>query len=335
MVRRKKYTAVEKVGQNRPQHVDRMGDVLFKGFQCLNSVCTNMIFVPVHDVFGEFDITCPSCGFRFGKEEDSKFFDYRLLDTRSKEVLKTGEFAVPHDAYIAEAQEYKYCLLCNAMKPAHLFDVHRSRRSKRQGECNLCKGFYNAIKNPTRLTEQHREAANKRRLYVEIGGSAKLDAKMVLQRFQSKCFKCGKDIADISEGNIDHTLPVVYLWPATTENSTLLCKKHNGEKSGKWPSEYYSDRELRKLALKTGIPLETLKEKPHYNPEALEWLRNGDNVDSLFVKFANYMEELIRLRNRILRATDFDLFSASGNISGAWIERANREHEAERRRRKR
>jgi hypothetical protein len=324
-VRRKKYTVVKKIGQFRPTHVAGMGDVLFKGFQCLNSSCTNMIFVPIDELFGDFEVTCSSCGFRFTKEGETKFFDYQLLDANSNDVIKAGEFSIPHQAYLAEAHDYKYCLLCNTLKAAQLFDVHRSRRSQRQGECNLCKGLYNTIKNPTRLTEQHREAAQKRRLYVEIGGPAKLDSKTVLQRFDSKCFKCGKPITDISEGNIDHTLPVFFLWPATTENSTLLCKLHNGQKSDKWPSEYYSETELRKLAVTTGIPLETLKNKPHYNPEALVWLAKSENVDWLLTRFAKYMDEVIRLRNRIFRTTGLDFFTLSQKISSVWVDKANKE----------
>lgn len=332
MPRRKSYTAVEKKGQYRPPHVEGMSDVLFKGFQCLSSACTNMIFVRADDLFGDFEVTCSTCGFKFLKDEETKFFDFQLKVNGA--VIREGGFVVPHDAYIAEAEEYKYCVLCNAMKPAHLFDVHSARRSKRQGECNLCKGYYNALKNPTRLTEQHREAAHKRRLYIEIGIGGKLDTKTVLERFGSKCFKCGALIRNITEGNIDHTLPAVYLWPATTENSTLLCKRHNGEKSDKWPSQYYSDKELRKLSVITGIPLETLESEPHFNPDALRWLATSDNVDNLLVKFAGYMDEVIRLRNRIQRAAGVDFFSVSTNISEAWVKKANDEYNAARSRRK-
>ncbi|MGH7620958.1 MAG: hypothetical protein ACREMU_01330 [Gemmatimonadaceae bacterium] len=45
MVRRKAYTKVEKRGQVRPEYVQGMGDVVFKGFQCLAPECHEFIFV--------------------------------------------------------------------------------------------------------------------------------------------------------------------------------------------------------------------------------------------------------------------------------------------------
>ena len=45
MPRRSKYSNVNKTNQIRAPHVKGMGDVAFKGFQCLNPYCTNFIFV--------------------------------------------------------------------------------------------------------------------------------------------------------------------------------------------------------------------------------------------------------------------------------------------------
>ncbi|MHB8817147.1 MAG: hypothetical protein ACYDAE_28315 [Steroidobacteraceae bacterium] len=46
--------------------------------------------------------------------------------------------------------------------------------------------------------------------------------------------------------------------------------------------------------------------------------------NALLAKYAAYMDEMIPVRNRILRATDFDMFAASETLSGTWIEEADR-----------
>ena len=95
---------------------------------------------------------------------ETQFYEYRLVDQRDNSITEEGTFTILHDYYIKEAQEYKYCIICNTIKSLHLFDRHSSRKSGRQGECRLCKAVYNSIKNKTRLTDQHREAAQKRRI---------------------------------------------------------------------------------------------------------------------------------------------------------------------------
>jgi hypothetical protein len=221
MPRREPYTKVVKRNQLRADHVRGMGDVVFKGFQCLNSECREFIFVRKDEIGVDFEITCPSCGMVLSSDGESRFYEYTLVDLRDGMTIEDGEFIVFHDEYIAEAQEYKYCIICNAIKPLDFFDRHRARKSGRQGECRLCKKMYNAIKNQTRLTDQHREAAQKRRLYLDLAGGGKINSQAVFKRFGYKCFKCGKDLRDVSdekERPLDHTLPVSYLWPLTTRN---------------------------------------------------------------------------------------------------------------------
>lgn len=303
MGRRKPYTRLKKTGQVRPKHVKGMGDVVFKGFQCLNSQCEDFVFVRKDEIQSDFEITCPSCGTALRSGEETAFFGYEMVNLSDNSTLETGQFTILHDDYVAEAQEYKYCILCNAMKPLVFFDHHRARKSGRQGECRLCKALYNSVKNQTRLTDQHREAAQKRRMYVDLSGAARINSRRVWEKFGYKCFKCGKDLAWLSEQEhpLDHTLPVQYLWPMTTENATLLCREHNTEKAGKWPSEYYSGQELRRLVVVTGIPLDVLESRPHFNPEAIQRLKNPEHVDHLLHKYARYMTEIIKLRNRVLR----------------------------------
>jgi hypothetical protein len=154
MPRRKTYSRLQKVGQDRPRHVK--GQVVYKSFQCLNGDCKEFIFVKKTDFAAERTFDCPSCGFTFDPADGStKFFDYAMVSTETNNVVEEGFFDLSHSRYIDEAQEYKYCLYCYTMKPLEMFDRHSVLRSGRQGECKMCKTKYNAIKNQTRITDQH------------------------------------------------------------------------------------------------------------------------------------------------------------------------------------
>jgi CRISPR/Cas system Type II protein with McrA/HNH and RuvC-like nuclease domain len=166
---------------------------------------------------------------------------------------------------------------------------------------------------------------------VDVSGAAgKIDSKEIFRRFEGKCFKCEKQLVDENGAPIagtyqlDHTLPAFYLWPLTTDNGTLLCSEHNNEKSGKWPAEYYNDQQLRKLQALTGLDYELLKGEPKINPAALDSLRDPDNVQALLAKYAAYMDEVVKLRNRILKHADFDFFAVvEGMIAKRWVEEAD------------
>jgi hypothetical protein len=328
MTRRQPYTKIIRDNFARPAHVRGMSDVPFKGFACLNPNCQEWVFVRKDEIAEEFEIPCPACGSLLQSGRSTELYDYQVKDLRSSSVLKRGKASILHDDYLEEALDFKYCVICSSMKSADLFDRHRSRkRSQRQGECRLCKRIYNALKNPTRLSDQHREAAQKRRLYIDLTGGQRLNVKTVLERFEYRCFKCGADLRNVAsqcDRPLDHTLPAQYLWPLTTENATLLCRKHNGQKSGKWPSQYYSKQEMKRLSVLTGVSYQLLSGKPHFNPEVLTALQNAQAVDEMLAKNAAYMEEIIHLRNRVLRAEGIDLFAAATAISPAWVTRANK-----------
>ncbi|MBA3442011.1 MAG: hypothetical protein H0T92_19300 [Pyrinomonadaceae bacterium] len=303
-----------------------MGDIVFKGFQCLNSSCAEFLFVRRDEIENDYVFTCPTCRMEMGSDYASKFYDYDLVDKRDGSVIESGEFTIPHSSYIAEAQDFKYCIICNTMKPLHLFDAHGSRESNRQGECRLCKGVYNSIKNQTRTSDQHRDASQLRRLRMDLAAGEKIDGQKVYERYDYKCFKCGKDLSAVTsakERPLDHTLPAYYLWPLTTANATLLCQGHNGGKSGKWPSAYYTHAELKRLSVMTGIDYEVLAGEPFYNPEALAILSEKSSVENLLVKYSAYIGELIKLRNRLLRETGFDFFKVTTKISPTWVEQAD------------
>jgi CRISPR/Cas system Type II protein with McrA/HNH and RuvC-like nuclease domain len=221
-------------------------------------------------------------------------------------------------------------------KPLDAFDRHSARQTGRQGECRQCKTTYNAIKNQTRTSDQHREAAQKRRLYVDIaGGAQKINSHEIFHRFDGCCFRCGKHLVDengtpiAGTYQLDHTLPAFYLWPLTTDNATLLCTEHNSEKSGKWPSEYYSNDQLRLLQAKTGLDYNLLTGQSAINPEALARLENPEVVEELLRKYATYMDELMKLRNRILKHAGFNFFAVvEGKIAKRWIEEADAKFKA-------
>ena len=165
---------------------------------------------------------------------------------------------------------------------------------------------------------------------MDLTESNKINSKEIYERFGYKCFKCGEDLSqDIQVksvqrgGNLDHTLPAKFLWPFTNHNATLLCQRHNGEKAEKWPSEFYTDQEIKRLVTLTGISYDTMTGEPHYNPDAIERLHDPEFVDTLLAKYAASMDEMINIRNRILNATGFDMFGVSKTLSKAWTVKAN------------
>ncbi|WP_136650219.1 hypothetical protein [Paracoccus aeridis] len=281
MARRAAYTKVERGSFLNPIHVTGMGDKTFRGFQCLNKDCTDFLFIRTETIDPDFEYPCPSCGFVHKAGESTTIYTYKLCDTRDDSLIEEGPFEILHDDYVNESGEYKYCIVCGALKPFELFDFHSARRTGRQGECRVCKQTYNAIKNGTRLAEQHREASQKRRLYTHFKSTGKIDIAEIYKRFENCCFKCGIDLSDDltagvakKEGNLDHSLPVYYLWPLTTENATLLCRECNGEKAGKWPVNYYNDAQLKRLSVLTGIDHRLMAGDPTFNPSAIESLKD-------------------------------------------------------------
>ncbi|HEY81666.1 MAG TPA: hypothetical protein G4O01_00030 [Dehalococcoidia bacterium] len=306
MPRRAPYTKVVKANQIRAEHVKGMGDVVFKGFHCLNSECKEFIFVRKDEINEDFNIICPSCGFVFSSTGESVFYDYQLTDIRDNSIIEERQFVIRHDEYIDEAQEYKYCIICNTLKPIDFFDRHSARQSGRQGECRLCKRIYNSIKNQTRITDQHREASERRRLYRVLAKEpTKIDAKSIYDKFGHKCFLCGKKLTYPEDVRLDHTLPARLFWPIST-SATLLCSDCNNVKHGKWPSEVYSESQLRKLSVLTSIPYEILAGPPKLNPEAVQWL--VENVDAFIEQWIRYPDEIKKVRNLVLEMTGTDIF---------------------------
>ncbi len=170
---------------------------------------------------------------------------------------------------------WKQCSKCGRILPVTCFDAHSGDGWKplnRQAECKACKGAINANLNKLRTKEQLWEGTIGRRIGDLLSRTnEKANPKEVFDRFNGKCFKCGEhskplNYKDGKSYHIDHIMPSKYFWPLTTENAALLCRDHNEAKSGKWPSEFYTDKELVKLAKITGANLELISSKePLYN----------------------------------------------------------------------
>ena len=243
--------------------------------------------------------------------DGTRFFDYDLVV--EGQVVESAEFVVDHGEYVRGAPDYKYCLLCYTMKPLDAFGRHGSRpKSGRQGECTSCKTVYNGIKNKTRIPDQHREASQRRRLLGLLGGgTTHVDRDEILKKFGHRCFACGVAI-DAHNEALDHTRPVRLLWPLTTANATLLCTTCNGQKGARWPSEFYDDKQLRRLAVLTAIPYEELVGGPIVNEEALAIVR--DDPDSFLAEWIHRPEELTALRRLVKEIAGVDIFESATSV---------------------
>lgn len=316
MARRAPYTKVEKEGQRRPAHVKGKGDVVYRRFQCLHPECVATIVAADADcTAADFRIKCPACGYLHFAGGAEHLFEYELRNKASGAVLNEGPFDAAHDAYVGAAERVKYCLNCYTLQPLANFDRHASRQSQRQGECKLCKQLYNEFKNGSRLTEQHREAAETRRLLTALAGEADIGSvEELLDAFEHRCFNCERELEDSPGGedgyHLDHTLPVSWLWPLD-HGPTVLCRKCNGAKRDRWPADFYEGdgKRLRALAVRTGISYEVLAGDPTYNPAALQRLR--EDPDGVIERAIDHPERLQALRTKILGLTGEDVFAGA------------------------
>ncbi|MBU1043878.1 MAG: hypothetical protein KJ915_05715 [Candidatus Omnitrophica bacterium] len=169
-----------------------------------------------------------------------------------------------------------------------------------QLECRTCKKFVvNAPLNPLRNKSQHHEDGARRRaferLIIELTGKDVVKnfrlikgvefQDYIWKRFSKKCFGCGKELKKISDMDIDHTLPLVYLWPLDN-SATALCQTCNSQKHELFPGEFklYSKEKLVELSKLTGIPLKIIENKERVVNKIIADLL-VQKVDWLFDKF--------------------------------------------------
>ena len=221
------------------------------------------------------------------------------------------------DADATKGSVWKYCRVCEQLQPIENYHRHRRFATGRQLECKTCKNSrINAHGNPLRTRDQHREAAERRRLYVTLAGEEKCDERRVYAAFDHRCFRCDCALAP-GEGCIDHTLPAMYLWPLST-GPTLLCHDCNGAKAEQWPSEFYRrgdqpDRAtLQRLAVVGGIPYDVLAGTPRFNPDAVARIVRG--IDEFLVRWIRYPDDIKRLRRRIFEKEGVDIYASATHV---------------------
>lgn len=174
-------------------------------------------------------------------------------------------------SFFAVATEYpssywKRCNTCGRILPASAFSGHKGWGPlEKQMECRSCKAVINANLNPKRTKEQLHESAVRRRIgdLLFPGEEKNINLEDLFNRFNGKCFKTGKvlDIKDRKSWAIDHILPSKYFYPLTRENAALLSRDANENKRDKWPSHFYTNNELKRLAIITGADLSLISNK--------------------------------------------------------------------------
>lgn len=190
-----------------------------------------------------------------------------------KDVMKSGSLASQRfwKAFFTIATEkkdayWKQCNTCGRVLPASAFSGHKGWGPlEKQMECRSCKAVINTRLNPKRTREQLHESSVRRRiadLFLK-GENERIDFDDLFKRFGGRCFKTGKklDINDRKSWAVDHVLPSRYLYPLTKRNAALLSREANDNKHDRWPSEFYSNNELKNLARTIEADLSLISKK--------------------------------------------------------------------------
>ena len=268
-----------------------------------NLVPIGMQLLSPDDAYEVAKWKCRHCGFMHEKGAPLPFTDW------PKEAVKSGAMAAGRfwQAFFRTATEnpasyWKQCNTCGRILPFNAFSRHAGWGPlERQMECRACKGAINAILNPRRTKEQLQEGSVRRRAADMLleGENEKIDHRRLFRRFDSKCFKTGNPlkIKDRRSWAIDHILPSKYLYPLTTNNAALLSREANENKRDRWPSKFYTNTELIRLAQLTGADLTLLTSpEPILNP----------NIDvNACVQRTLQVREKSNLRKRILKLQQF------------------------------
>lgn len=188
-----------------------------------------------------------------------------------------------------------------------------------QLECKACKKFFvNSALNHLRTSTQHREDALRRRAFELLigkllenewiyhkfrGEKGKEFDKYIWEKFGKACFKCKEPIGSPRQMNLDHTMPLVFLYPLD-ETATCLCPSCNAEKSDIFPVDFYTADELKELSKITGINVRLLSSKVP-NQKVIDELKG--KLDWFFDEFLTF-EEYTKVRDG-KRAADSILHS--------------------------
>lgn len=265
---------VNNTGILRKQIKYNANDV-WAAYVCVNCGKLNLVHIGDHTISPDYAYnnarwTCAECEFVHSKDSDLP----SNWDNWNEDLLINGQLTVERfwKAFFNSCTEnkevfWKQCNVCGRVLPFSYFSRHKGWGPlERQMECRACKGAINAQLNGLRTSEQLRESGIRRRIadmFIYEEQRKKLDTDKIFKRFGGKCFKSGKplDKNDTGSWAIDHILPQKYLWPLTEDNACLLSTECNSEKRDKWPSEYYTNEELVRLARITGANLQLLTSK--------------------------------------------------------------------------
>jgi hypothetical protein len=230
---------------------------------------------------------------------------FQLNDKKQKELQK---FVIDEDY---KGEIYKYCTHCEDQCLLHITEFTSNKTSKSvwlkdsdknkyslsgngtQPFCKNCKRKYtNSVGNAKRTQEQMTEdnfSRYKGFLPKNLQDSKFNDIPSVFEKFNNQCFKCEKslDVDERKEYQFDHTLPSSYFWVMNQNNCTLLCSVCNQAKSDKWPSVFYTEKELEDLSKLTGFALKSLNTENTLNPKVIEYYLNGSfdsHIESWYEK---------------------------------------------------
>ena len=185
------------------------------------------------------------------------------------------------DTYKKDKAHCKWCEFLG-LDPIHsLSDINfEAGRAESYGACKYLSRYRNFLRTTEELSTAQggRFKENVLRLFRErhlnetILTNNKLDEKC-LEKFGEKCFRCGstENIA------IDHILPLHRFFAKILRNIIPLCNVCNSSKQHKWPSEFYTESELIRLAKVSGYSLSKLK-NPTYNYHFIDWFLDNEDL---------------------------------------------------------
>jgi hypothetical protein len=157
----------------------------------------------------------------------------------------------------------------------------------------------NTALNHLRTSTQHREDALRRRAFeLLVRKLLNIDwiyhsfrnlngiefDKFIWEKFDKKCFNCDKNIASPRDMDLDHTMPLAFLYPLD-ETATCLCSTCNSSKSDLFPIDFYKEEQLVKLSTLTGLSMKILSSR-FPNERAIKELKN--NLKWFFEEFITF-----------------------------------------------
>lgn len=255
--------------------------------------------IPPDVAYEDCSWKCPTCRFVHSRTSDlPRWKNWPRAALRSTSMPARRFWQGFFRIYTEHAESYwKQCNVCGRVQPFLAYSKHVAWGPlERQMECRSCKGAINAVLNPKRTKEQLHEAGVRRRIADLLleGENERISFKDLFGRFGSKCFKTGRRLDIKARGTwaVDHILPSRYLYPLTVRNACLLSAGANQAKKALWPTDFYTNQELVRLARMTGADLNVLSGTPTVN--------TAIDVDRCVARFLS-VRERSNLNKRIVQ----------------------------------